>query len=143
MSTDLREPQWVETIPQPVRRMVEPPSEYDPLTGAGLRAIRDSLALSAKDLAHALGASLRMVQMWETQDQVPAWAVGEVGFLLQVTDQWIEELAGAVGAVSIRRDGWRIVEDNRIMPESWWRGVVGRVIGNGSALQVRWGMPGK
>lgn len=137
------EPRWVETMPRPVRRMVEPPSQYSPLTGAGLRAIRESLGMSAKDLANALGASLRMVQMWEGQEQVPAWAVGEVQFLIQVTEQWTKELASAAGAVSIRRDGWRIVEDDRIMPEGWWRATVGRVLGEGSALQVRWNMPEK
>lgn len=137
------EPQWVDTMPRPARRMVEQPPVQDSLTGAGLRAVRDSMGLSAKDLAHALGASLRMVQIWETQDQIPAWVTGEVEFLIHVTEQWARGVASASGPISIHRDGWRIVEDDRIMPENWWRTIVGRAIGEGLGAQVQWDMTGK
>ncbi|MGP6175462.1 helix-turn-helix domain-containing protein [Corynebacterium sp. A21] len=137
------EPDWVTEMPRPVRRMVEQIPSRDPLTGAGLRAARDSLGLSAKDLAHALGASLRMVQIWETQDHIPSWVHGEVVFLVETTDLWIKTLAGTTGPVSIHREGWRLVEDDRIMPESWWRTVVGRALDGNIALDVRWGMPTK
>lgn len=131
-------PLWVEVMPRPVRRMVEENPEHEVLSGAGLRAARDSLGLSAKDLAHALGASPRMVQIWETQDSVPAWVYGEILFLYEVTDQWMRTLSGASHPITIRRDGWRIVEDNRILPESWWRAAVGRVLGKDGALDVQW-----
>lgn len=137
------EPLWVETMPRPVRRMVEQIPKDEVLSGAGLRAARDSLGLSAKDLANAVGASVRMVQIWETQDHVPAWVYGEILFLFEVTDQWVERLRQTSGTVAIHRDGWRIVEDNRILPENWWRVIVGRVIGNDGAGDVQWDMSDK
>lgn len=142
-SGQVAEPRWVAEMPRPVRRMVEQLPTRDPLTGAGLRAARDSLGLSAKDLAHALGASLRMVQIWETQDHIPAWVHGEIIFLFEITGHWIKTLSNVTGPISIHRDGWRIVEDDRIMPENWWRTIVGRAIDGNAALDVRWGMSTK
>lgn len=105
------------------------------ISGARLRAVRDHLGMSDAQAATVLGISRRTLIRWEASDEIPAAGARRLAYLVRLTEEVVEHLSARGGQVAIRRDGWRDIGGHTVLPESWWRTVVGRV----PALHVVWG----
>lgn len=110
------------------------PSTHGERSGRALRCIRESLGLSARDFATFMNASHRTVQRWEADDLIPGVAESALLKLIEITELWEQELTEA-HQVAIYRSGYREV-DGFVLPESWWRALVGRVLTTHALLPV-------
>lgn len=117
-----------------------PESEDDrdaEISGAELRAAREALGLSALDVAHFLGVAHRTAQRWESHTP-PMWVDATLGLLDEETERWVDVLARHRAEITIYHDGWRLHDDQWVLPESWWHVVVGRARRRNPSLAVEW-----
>lgn len=108
--------------------------EHTPRSGPALRVTRESLGLSAADLARALGVGLTTVQFWEAKVRVPGYTESALRSLIDHTNLWLLS-AKEAGQVGIHRKGYRVV-DRFLLPESWWHVVVGRALSERPVIPV-------
>lgn len=107
------------------------------ISGAELRVAREALGMSAKDLAHWLGVGARSVQRWEAQTP-PMWVDSMIALLTEESERWVDVLARHRAEVTVHHSGWRLHDDQWVLPESWWHVVVGRARRRNPTLAVEW-----
>lgn len=133
-------PRWVpddgEGIPdQPDMPHTPTDSEhlYESLmTGAQVRAVRDVLSLTAREMASLMGTSTRTLQRMSVPGAIISTPmVRTISELICEIDRLrdlIVELADAYGNVELHRHGWRqLPESGRWIPEALWVQLVGEV----------------
>lgn len=133
-------PRWVpddgEGIPdQPDMPHTPTDSEhlYESLmTGAQVRAVRDVLNLTAREMASLMGTSTRTLQRMSVPGAIISTPmVRTISELICESDRLrglIVELADAYGNVQLHRHGWRqLPESGRWIPEALWVQLVGEV----------------
>lgn len=126
-------PEHVNELPE-VPKLRTPIEELTELSGLEFGLIRESLGLSAKQLAEWLGVAKFTVLRWEALDVVPPVPTAGITKITAASDMWAHRLA--VGAEArVYQGGWRIV-DGRPLPESWWRGLVGGALRRNPMLAV-------
>lgn len=110
------------------------------LSGAEFRACREAMGLSGADVAKWLGVGLRSVRRWEASEP-PMWVAPLMDDLAAVAARWVADLAavGAEGVAVVHHDGFRVVGPGWVVPEAWWRVVVGRTRRECPSLAARWG----
>lgn len=106
----------------------------EPRPGLALRLTRESLGLSAQDIAFFTGHSLRTVQYWEASTYIPDYAETAIRDLEEETSRWEKEIAGKRNII-IYRDGYRKCGQSWIA-ESWWRSLVGKAVSETGASAV-------
>lgn len=119
-------PEHFQTRPDDLLRKVFDPTPITCRSGIALRLTREGLGLSGRDLAQALHVATRTVQRWETLESIPPWVEHAVNAIGMHTVMWEAELLEA-DRVGVRRGGYRMV-GQFVLPESWWRAVVGRAL---------------
>lgn len=130
----------------PEHTMIPPESTHDRsdvtgyigLNGAELRAQREVLGLSARDLAECFGCNLRSLQRWEA-GFVPGWAVLQFMEIIEETDSWQAQLEDHSGVVMMFHEGWHITDIGKALPASWWRALVGQALLKNTMLFAEWG----
>lgn len=122
------------------RRYITPRSGLEATTGVGARVIRESLCLSADDLALWLGVSQRTVYYWESAPIAPVWVTTALVELGELTDEWVARINAEMMVCDVYRSGCREMGGGHVLPESWWRMVVGRAMtaAPGLAGQPMW-----
>ncbi|MEZ2122986.1 hypothetical protein [Corynebacterium sp. CCM 9203] len=107
---------------------------------AELRARLDALGLSEMKAAQWLGIGDRTIRRWmagtppRSADRFSA----AIEVLMDTTDEWVDRLSTAA-EVEVYHDGWRILDDGTVLPESWWRTIVGRAAHRNPQLIINWG----
>lgn len=119
-------PEYFQHRPDDLPHKVFDPSPTACRSGIALRLTREGLGLSGRDLAQALHVALRTAQRWETLDSIPPWVEHAVNSIGLHTAVWEAELLEA-DRVAVRRGGYRMV-GQFVLPESWWRALVGRAL---------------
>lgn len=133
-------PRWVpddgEGVPEQPPIDVPAPEDghiYQSLmTGAQVRAVRDVLSLTAREMASILGTSTRTLQRMSVPSAIISTPmVRTISELICEIDRLrglIVELADAYGNVELHRHGWReLPESGRWIPEALWVQLVGEV----------------
>ena len=133
-------PRWVpddgEGIPeQPDMPHTPTDSEhlYESLmTGAQVRAVRDVLSLTAREMASLMGTSTRTLQRMSVPGAIISTPmVRTISELICEIDRLrglIVDLADAYGNIALHRHGWRqLPESGRWIPEALWVQLVGEV----------------
>ena len=123
-----------DTLPECRYVQFRSPSNHGERSGHALRCIREALGLSARDFALFTNVSTRTVQRWETDDLIPGIAESALLKLVEITTLCEQEL-GEAQQVTIYRSGYREV-DGFVLPESWWRALVGRALTTYALLPV-------
>ena len=107
------------------------------ISGAHLRVVRESLGLSGQDLATWLGVGLRTVRRWEA-GRPPAWVHSMLFLLDQETQNWADIITRHRHRATIYHDGWRLHDDQWVLPETWWHAVVARAVSRNPGIPVWW-----
>lgn len=133
-------PRWVpddgEGIPEQPPIDVPTPEEghiYQSLmTGAQVRAVRDVLNLTAREMASLMGTSTRTLQRMSVPSALLSTpmvrTLSELVREIDALRELISTMARVQGNIQLHRHGWRqLPESGRWIPEALWVQLVGEV----------------
>ena len=102
------------------------------MTGAQVRAVRDVLNLTAREMASLMGTSTRTLQRMSVPSALLSTpmvhTLSELVREIDVLRELITTMARAQGNIKLHRHGWRkLPESGRWIPEALWVQLVGEV----------------
>ena len=75
----------------------------------------------------------------DLDDQVVVRRLTAIRELVDLTGEWEDQLIEAgEGKVALWHTGWRLIDGERRLPESWWAAAVGRVRAVNTGLSAYW-----
>ena len=102
------------------------------MTGAQVRAVRDVLNLTAREMASLMGTSTRTLQRMSVPSALLSTpmvrTLSELVREIDTLRELITTMARAQGNIQLHRHGWRqLPESGRWIPEALWVQLVGEV----------------
>lgn len=121
------------------------------MTPAELRVFTERLGLRQRDVARLLEVNERTVRSWmQGRDLIAAGIAGDIARMVAATDDFVDQVADALGEQAPGPDGCRWVttyasdeaylaeHPDASMPASWHRAAMGRVMHRLAGVRVRY-----